>query len=788
MAVLPVITIVFAAGILLAPRVQVPEAALIVFCLAALFAVICLFLMQKKPAAAVLLLLFCSLGMLSCRLSILQLTKPLQPLAGKSAVFRGYICEVPPQEAEKTSFSFYIQEASAGGRTVSVHTVVQASLYASPEEFVPTYGLPLRLRGIINLPSGRRNPGGFDYALYLAAKGCGGVLIVTPGTVEVLPGRCGNPLIAFFTHLRSRALSLFATYLPPAEAGLASGMVLGQPAEVEEAASQAYRLLGLAHLLSVSGMHVGYAAAWALFIFSRLFGRRLLAVSYLLAVAAVACYILLAGGKPPVWRAALTFSLALWARRTDREKTGLQLLAASALALLVVRPLWLFQLSFQLSYTATAGILLLSPRLEQFFARLPRPVAGPLAVALSAQLALLPLQAAYFGSFSLLAVPLNLLCVPPAGVVIGLCLCSLPAGFLWPPLAAPLCWAALPLVTVLDRVPRLLAGLAGAVSSLPALPPLWWALYLAALCFLASGRRLRPLTGKKVLALLVVCNILLFSALPVQGRGKLSLTFLDVGQGMAVHLATPAGRHVLIDAGSNTIKNVGENVLLPYLRRRRAQKAEFIILTHPHADHYSGMHAIATALPVGAFISNGQHEGTETYAQLLGLLAERNIPVHTVTAGWKLSLDGVQIRFLSPPAAYLHGTGDDLNNNSLVLLVSYGNFSCLVTGDAEAAAMAGVEQEWDGGRTVQVLQVPHHGSRAVLSAAFLDRIGAEAAVISVGKNSFGHPHPETLELLSAKGLQIYRTDLHGAVTVASDGRSWSCRPFPAVSYLPLIWI
>ncbi|NLM46474.1 MAG: DNA internalization-related competence protein ComEC/Rec2 [Firmicutes bacterium] len=788
MAVLPAITIAFAAGILLAARIRVPETALIVFCLAALFTVICFFLLQKKPAVAVLLLLFGSLGMLSCRLSLLRLTKSLQPLAGKNAAFQGFICEVQPPEAEKTGFGFYIEEASVDGRTVSVHTVVQASLYASPEGFVPTYGLPLRLRGIVSLPSGPRNPGGFDYALYLAAKGSGGVLSITPGTVEVLPGRGGSSLAAFFAGLRNRALSLFAAYLPPAEAGLVSGMVLGQHAEMEEAAAQAYRLLGLAHLLSVSGLHVGYAAAWALFVFSRLAGRRLTALPDLFAGATVFCYALLVGGKPPVWRAALTFSLALWARRTGRGKTGLQLLAASALVLLVVQPLWLFQLSFQLSYAATAGVLLLSPRLEQLFARLPRIVAGPLAVTLAAQLALLPLQAAHFGSLSLFSVPLNLLCVPLAGVVIGLCLCALLAGLLWPPLAAPLCLAALPLVTVLDRVPRLLAGLAGAVFTLPTLPSLWWALYLAALCFLASGRKLAPLTGKKVLALLAACNILLFSALPLPGRGKLSLTFLDVGQGMAVHLATPAGRHVLIDAGSHTSKNVGENILLPYLRRRRVRQAEFVILTHPHADHYSGMPATLAALPVGAFIGNGQHEGTEAYARLLDLLAERNVLVYTVTAGWKLSLDGVQIRILSPPAAYLRGTGDDLNNNSLVLLVSYGNFSCLVTGDAEAAAMAGVELAWDGRQTVQVLQVPHHGSRSVLSASFLDSTAAQAAIISVGKNSFGHPHPETLELLAVKGLQVYRTDLHGAITVTSDGKGWSCSPYLAASYLPLVWL
>lgn len=233
---------------------------------------------------------------------------------------------------------------------------------------------------------------------------------------------------------------------------------------------------------------------------------------------------------------------------------------------------------------------------------------------------------------------------------------------------------------------------------------------------------------------------------------------------------------MLVDAGpADTGFDSGERVVVPFLRQRRVSNLDLLILTHPHSDHYGGMRTLMEQVPVRLFAGNGQIEDSASFGSLLDKVKEQAIPVVTLEEGDRLLLDEkTSVTVLSPPEVRFWGTADDLNNNSLVLLFDLGGFSVLITGDAEGEAIGRLTAK-DASFAATVLQVPHHGSRGAISGSFLQRLDAGFAVIPVGRNPFGHPHPEVLSLLADHVPFVYRTDLHGAITFFNSGGHWSVR-------------
>ncbi|NLZ93561.1 MAG: DNA internalization-related competence protein ComEC/Rec2 [Firmicutes bacterium] len=775
MPLLPFLAAAFAAGIALGNKLQFTVWIMVMLGSAALIAT--MFLSVKKKSAAVgLLLLFMSLGMMTYQAAYNAIHIPLKPLLEQQGYYCGYIKEVLKQGEDNSQFTFYIEEfREKDGKCINVGTEVLVRVYQQTAEFEPSPGLRLSLLGRLTLPAGQRNPGGFNYANYLAAANIGAHMTVNGWDVLILPGFGGSRFLSLMAKTRSRAVHIFKHHLPAGEGGLAAGILLGEKDELREETLTAYQRLGLAHILSVSGLHVGFVASFATFLFQRLCGTRRFFLYLLLSGIFILAYVFLTGANPPVWRAALSWFIALAARKGGRESSGLQVLSIVTLLMLFWRPLWLFSLSFQLSFAATFAILLLAPRLEGYFSRLPKSIGSSLAVTLAAMAGVLPLQLQHFGYLSLFTLPLNLLCVPLVGIVVIISLLGMLCGLIFLPLAAPFLITALPFLAFLDKIPCLCAALPLGTFYIPTITPLWRWFYTFLLIMIVTYRKWRPAGAKLLLLLLCAANFVLLFSFSCQGR--LSITFLDVGQGLAVHIQTPAGRHLFFDAGGS-FSAVGEQIILPYLRRHRVDQLVALILSHPHQDHYGGMPAILSTLPTEIFIYNGQVEESSLYHGLQQLLAQKQIPSFTLHAGYSLQLDGMQLQIISPGSEFFYNTGDDVNNNSLVMKLTYKNFSLLLMGDTEKAAVAQLLQLPPKQLQANVLQVPHHGSREALSAALLAAVRPQAAVISVGSsNAFGHPHADTLDLLKQQYIDIFRTDYHGAVTIESDGKGWQTKTF-----------
>ncbi len=245
-------------------------------------------------------------------------------------------------------------------------------------------------------------------------------------------------------------------------------------------------------------------------------------------------------------------------------------------------------------------------------------------------------------------------------------------------------------------------------------------------------------------------------------KSSLTAFFLDVGQGDACYLELPGEKTMLIDAGTSN----AEETILKFLHEKGCEKLDYVIATHPHADHIGSMTAVIQEFPVGTFYMPKAETNTKTFERLLETLLEKKIPVIAAEKGVALEgIEGVSALFVAPVTQ-----ADDLNDASAVLRLSYRESDFLFTGDAEVWSE---KQMLSAGLALdaEVLKVGHHGSETSTSPGFFSAVSPEIAVISCGKgNSYGHPHQEILKRLTSAGVEVYRTDKNGTVTVSTDGK------------------
>lgn len=255
--------------------------------------------------------------------------------------------------------------------------------------------------------------------------------------------------------------------------------------------------------------------------------------------------------------------------------------------------------------------------------------------------------------------------------------------------------------------------------------------------------------------------------------GDMRVAALDIGQGDSIVVIAPDGECMLVDGG-NSAKD-GNEVIVPYLRDHGCERLNVMVLTHPDADHVGGLPTVLRSIPVDVVVFTGQVHTTQIYAEFLREVknARKKYGTRVIKGlvGAEVPFDpAVKVEVLAPDAKAVER--DDMNNASVVIKLTYGRVSVLLTGDAEKE-----EEEWmiDRGADLhaQILKVSHHGSRGGSSDPFLEAVGAEVALISCGAgNRYGHPHAEVLERLARHGVKVYRTDRQGTIEVIIDGRGY----------------
>ncbi len=258
---------------------------------------------------------------------------------------------------------------------------------------------------------------------------------------------------------------------------------------------------------------------------------------------------------------------------------------------------------------------------------------------------------------------------------------------------------------------------------------------------------------------------------------ELTITFLDVGQGDCILVQAPGGRTMLVDGGGwqgqQTGYDVGREIVTPALMARIVRRLDVLVITHPHEDHIGGLPAVIEAVPIGMVLDPKLKSDSPVYPQLMEAVAKKNIKVYRAMVGQRINLGrGIYAQVLGPPNQRFEGTGAEVNDNSVVIRLVYGDVSVLLTGDVEEE---GALRLADMGEAVHstIMKVPHHGSSGAAQRAFLDAVQPELAIISVAEeNSFGHPSEEMLYELERVGAKIMRTDLDGAITLKIEPHRW----------------
>lgn len=554
---------------------------------------------------------------------------------------------------------------------------------------------------------------------------------------------------------------------PADQRALVPALVDGDDAGLDDALAEEFRDTGLTHLLAVSGTNLTLVVGFLLVVarWSRVRGRWL----YVVGACGIAGFVLLARTEPSVLRAAVMGTVGLLAMGVNGRERGFRALGVAVVVLLLVQPGLATSVGFALSVLATTGILVFAPVWRDDLSRwLPRWLAEAIAVPAAAQLACTPLVAGISGQVSVVAVAANLLVAPVVGPATVLGLTGGLLGLVWDPagrLAGTAAgWCVAWIVAVAHRgaaLPSAAIGWGTGTFPLVVLTGLTLAVALGAPYLLR--RRSTALGCALVMVLAVVVR------LPTPGwpPDDWVLAVCDVGQGDALVLNSGPGSAVVVDAGPDPL------AVDDCLDRLGVREIPLVVLTHFHADHVDGLTGVLGGRHVGAIETTRLLDPPEGVAVVTDAATAGGVPVTTAEFGSTRTIGDLTFQVLWPlPDSPTRGPGDGstANEASVVLLVQVRGVRLLLTGDVEPEGQAALASMLPG-LQVDVLKMPHHGSR-FQDLDFLESLGAGLVLVSVGAdNDYGHPSSEALDPLAATGATVLRTDLDGDIVVARRGDS-----------------
>ncbi len=683
-------------------------------------------------------------------------------------------------------------------------------------------------RGKIRSIRNFNNPGGFDYQRYMAFKKVWGSAYVSGYKLTLIEKNVEKGMGAVISCARHRISNLIDQIGDKEQQGVLKALIIGDRNAISPELRKAFNRVGAGHLLAISGLHIGIIATASFLFFKWMLShiRFFLLNAWtkkgavILSMVPVLVYGLLSGMSPSTQRAVIMVIVFLTAFLFEREHDLINTLAIAAMIILIVHPPSVFSISFQFSFAAVLAIIYGFSRLpplwltgqnrtrKQKWSKAAIKLYCFVMTSFFAIVGTLPLVMRYFNQVSLVGLPANIIFIPLIGfVVVPL---GIMAVFMYPltVTGALVCLKAGS--AVLEYVIKIINLISGwAFAAIKTVTPN----YLEIFCFyvlfwvllnlksvkiknpVALNKDRRGQSKHSIQKSVVIVGLLTVLMFGIDvgywlyhryWRDDFRVTIIDVGHGNASLLELPYGYNMLIDGGGfsdNRVFDVGASIVAPFLWQKKIRTIDAIVLSHPNSDHLNGLIYIAENFHVKNVWTNHEIADTVGYKMFKETIKKNNIqmPAYNEIIGVH-NINGVKIDVLYPPKDFIEKkeieTWRNLNNNSLVLKISFGATSFLFPGDIKAQAEYELVSTVGNKLKSTVLLAPHHGSKTSNTKMFLEKVTPEVVVISSRyKSRFGFPHPLVLKRYQDMGCRVLETARNGAVSMRTGGQALTLRAY-----------
>jgi len=798
-------------GLTIGFYITIPRLILLSLIFVLLFLFIITIIIKKKGLTPILSIIIFNL------LGILFLNSSLSPhlppnhisnyITEKKIVLEGILYKPPELSLDKTRLYLLMEKIIKKDKIIPINGKLLLIVKDNLEVF--NYGDRLRFLTRIRYPRNFNNPGRFDYRTYLALKGILVTASLKDGREIVKVGeKIINLPLKLVEKYRIQIKEFLTTYLQSPASEIAKALILGEKGEISKELREMFSAAGVAHILAISGLHIGIIALVCFFLIKNTlkFSTRLILstdiskVSALITLIPIITYCFIAGHGIATTRATIMVTTYLIAIIIGRQEDLWNTVALAAFLILIFSPSSLFDISFQLSFISVIAILYLTPRFSAPLFQQSQDTLEPpphrwvkilkritlfFFVTISALIGTAPLVAYHFHRISPWGIFTNVIIIPLIGfLVIPLGLLASLLLFLYQPLAILIVHMMQPLIMLSTSIVKLFNQLPYADYRTATPTLVEFALFYLGVFLLVNIKK-----SKKIrYGLALVTTAFIFN----QGfwyyqnnvSSLLRITSIDVGQGESTLIQLPKGSTMLIDGGGfyDNSFDVGEKVVAPVLWKKKIKHVDYLILSHPQSDHLNGLLFIVKNFKIKEVWTNGERVDTESFKDFERTIAEKRIEKLIINRNHlDRKINGVFIEFLHPPKPPWHDTinshSSRVNNHSLVIRLTYKDISMLFTGDIYREAERELINTAPNLKST-ILKVPHHGSRTSSSLSFLKQVQPQIAIVSLGfQNIFHLPNRKIIKRYQDQDCQIFRTDQDGAISIATDGSDIHIKTF-----------
>lgn len=687
---------------------------------------------------------------------------------GKNVAVVASVLSVDTKNNDDNNLYYYTIETKTVEFKKQTKNVNSKLLLITDEDIFKTpnvYGIEVRVPGEIRLLTPNRNIHGFNYKQYLNSRGIEGTMFQKANRIQIGEKTKHSIVIETGIKLRQKVLNIIDNLQDEKEASLLKSILVGHTKDLEPDTIYNLRQVGFAHILCVSGVNIAYLIMLVKYILEAI-GLHKRLVNPLL-ILSLGLYVLIVGFTPSMIRAAVMLILTLVGEIFFYKSNSISNLALAALIIIMINPLYIYDIGFQFSFSATMGIILFVDNVKEWLKllKIPNGIISVILVTVVAQIWLIPLEVYHFNRFSVGSLFTNAVVsfVHSATIIAGIVMVII--GSISYTLAKPIAIIVKFLLNIilimsekLTKIPfisidNIYIGLTFVI-----------AYYILLFVIYAYKRndKLRIFLQRN--KMIIASIILVLTCVNIFIPKDLRVDFIDVGQGDCTLIKTVSGKNILIDGG--------EDVKVSDIIKNNVTKIDVMIATHGHMDHIGGLFNVVDSMKVEKLIIPDTKYMGETN-KLLAQIDKTKTNVYRVSCNDYIDIDEYTKLFVLNPKRNSKLEGE--NANSLVFKLKYKDVCFLFTGDLTNVSENEMLKYHDNLKS-DVLKVAHHGSEYSTGEKFLDAVLPKVAVISVGENNrFNHPSDNVLDKLNKRGTKVFRTDKNGQIRITTNGKKINIR-------------